>query len=79
MTEGTQSPAELSLAARCLPPGARFVYHSGFITVDAEKSADAAAIRKKAWQLYEGGKVDLVQKRHGPGMYDYVAVIRAKA
>ena len=77
--EHSKSPAELALAVRCLPPGAGFVYHSGFLTIDAEKSAEAAEIRKKAWQQYEDDKVILLQKRHGPSWYDYVAVIRGRA
>ena len=75
----SKSAAELALAVRCLPPGARFVYHSGFLTIDAEKSAEAAAIRKKAWKLYEDGKVILLQKRYGAGWYDYMAEIRGAA
>ena len=77
--EHSKEPAELALAVRCLPPGAEFVYYTGFLTVDAEKSAEAAAIRKKAWQLYEDDAVHLLQKRHGAGVYDCMAVIRRKA
>ena len=70
--------AELALAVRCLPAGARFIYHTGFLAVDAEKSPEAAAIRKAAWKLYEGGRVNLIQKRHSPGVYDYIAIMQGK-
>jgi hypothetical protein len=67
-------------------PNEWFAYHRGWLVCDlnehcrAMPDAQRRAIRrvaKRAWSAAEHGLVHLVQNRHGPGDYSYIA-IRAK-
>jgi len=40
---------------------------------EAEPFAAEGAAAADAWQLYQAGKVTLVQRRHGPMDYSYIA------
>ncbi len=66
-------------------PGDRLVYHQGFLTVDvrdqhlpgsARKELRRLAVRAQ-WAAAQG-LIDLVQIRHGPDQYSYVAVARLR-
>ena len=64
-------------------PGQRLEYHRGLLGCDRMPSAKAlpepdrlslVALAKRALQLAEGGRVLLVQRRHGDGDYSYTAI-----
>lgn len=58
--------------------GERFVYWDGHLTVDRMPGADDWAqcetLARLAWDAYRAGVVTLVQKRTGPGEWQYLAV-----
>lgn len=67
-------------------PGDRHEYHRGDIcralhVADPDVRLSAAQVeisqvRRLAWLMHENGRVHLVQKRHGPFDYSYLAVAR---
>jgi hypothetical protein len=66
-------------------PGARLVYHRGFLVVDTTpevsklpKSAleELRATASAAYRLCELGRIHLVQERLGPDRFAYVAIVR---
>lgn len=74
--------------------GDKFVYHSGFLgkeleetKMDAKRGDERAKsvyhalcrVKGEAMRAYELELVDLVQKRLGKGVFDYIAVRRRKA
>ena len=66
-------------------PGARLVYHDGFLAVDTTSSVstlrkpaleDLRATANAAFRLCELGRIHLVQERLGPDRFAYVAIVR---
>ena len=66
-------------------PGARLVYHRGFLVVDTtpnvsmlgkEPSEGLRATADAAYRLSELGRVHLVQERLGPDRFAYLAIAR---
>jgi hypothetical protein len=62
--------------------GEIFVYHKGFLTVDAENKKlgpeerhELADLQKVSYEAFCAGRVHLTQKKLGPGLYEYRAVI----
>lgn len=67
-------------ALRSIAPGERITYHVGFLANDRKGSVTAGGL---AWELYEEGRVILVQKRalnydaqDHPRVFMYVAIGR---
>lgn len=66
--------------------GERLVYHRGYLPIDRggvlekeKRSAEMQAVdatAEIAWNLWDGGKVHLVQRRRGHLDYEYIAVRR---
>lgn len=65
-----------------LQPGATVVYHRGFLAIDRDPvmspltQSERAIINREARTLHElarANKVALVQRRTGPGRFDYIA------
>lgn len=66
-------------------PGDRLVYHRGYLAIDtgveslfgtpAERQ-ELRRVANRAWQLAQGGAVDLVQRRHSEADYTYIVVAR---
>jgi hypothetical protein len=66
-------------------PGDRIEYHRGFLALDRIKGMSSlndaerrklAAVADQALALADGGKLHLLQERHGNGDYSYWAVAR---
>lgn len=66
-------------------PGARLVYHDGFLAVDMTSNVstlrkphleDLRATASVAFRLCELGRIHLVQERLGPDSFAYVAIVR---
>lgn len=57
-------------------PGDRFHYYKGHLAYDTRGGREAWAIwaANEAWQAYEDLKVHLVQRKLGPGCYQYIAI-----
>jgi hypothetical protein len=69
-------------------PGDRIEYHRGFLALDRIKGMSSlndserrklAAVAGQALALADGGKLHLLQERHGDSDYSYWAVARAPA
>jgi hypothetical protein len=69
-------------------PGQRLVYYRGLLGIDRVKGTSSlkegerrklAAVADHALALAEGGKLHLLQERHGNGDYSYWAVARTPA
>jgi hypothetical protein len=58
-------------------PGDHLAYHKGFLMSDRLGDPALAATADSAWKLYEEDRAILVQRRHGPGDYEYLIVARA--
>lgn len=76
MTTVAMSPAELAAAVRALPPGSVVHYHVGFLLRDRTASPAIKASGAAAMALYAEGKVDLLQRRLEPDLYEYWAIVR---
>jgi hypothetical protein len=70
----------------CAKPGERLQYHRGYLALDRVKGTTSlkeaerrklAALAGQALALADGGKLHLLQERHGDGDYSYWAVARA--
>ncbi|HLI12757.1 MAG TPA: hypothetical protein VKY65_14285 [Alphaproteobacteria bacterium] len=68
-------------------PGERLEYHRGFLALDVTEQGTRLAERdrtelvrvaRRAWWAAELGLVHLVQRRHGPDDYSYLAIARPK-
>ncbi|HXF88168.1 MAG TPA: hypothetical protein VNK48_07445 [Xanthobacteraceae bacterium] len=68
-------------------PGDMLEYHRGFLALDvtehgtrlAERDrTELARVARRAWWAAELGLVHLVQRRHGPDDYGYLAIARPK-
>ena len=68
-------------------PGAALEYHRGFLALDrtrfgrfadAPARAELALVGTRAHDLAERGLVHLVQHRHGPEDYSYIAIARPR-
>lgn len=66
-------------------PGARLVYHKGFLVVDTTQNVSLLgkkaleglrATADAAYRLSELGRVHLVQERLGPDRFSYLAIAR---
>lgn len=58
-------------------PGTKLEYHRGFLAIDREKmTKDQHNLCVDAYIAAERGIVHIVQKRHGPLDYSYIAVRR---
>jgi hypothetical protein len=80
------SAAALSAWVARASPGERLEYHRGLLAIDRIKGTSAlkdaerrklAAVAGQALALADGGKLHLLQERHGDGDYSYWAVARA--
>lgn len=60
-------------------PGDVLAYHRGFLAVDRFFSPDLRSLGNRALQATERGLVHLVQRRHGPEDFAYLAIARPKA
>lgn len=61
--------------------GERLAYHRGNLLIDRRSGAQFLAVEntaQAAWTAMEVGKVHLMQRRIGPGVYVYYATKRAK-
>ena len=65
-------------------PGDRLEYHRGLLAVDRRENLsllgnadrlELCAIADRALALADEGRLLLVQKRHGPGDYSYLAIM----
>lgn len=79
--------AEITLVAwvDVAEPGARLVYHSGFLVVDTTPNVSKLAKPEReslratadaAYGLAELGRIHLVQERLGPDRFAYLAIAR---
>lgn len=50
------------------------VYHHGHIAHDTKKNLDLARVAERAWQGASKGFLQIVQRKIGPGMFDYLAI-----
>ena len=63
-------PGDIILKLESIKPGETVKYHRGS---DLTK---VGIVQMTAWQLYECNRVDLVQKRLGPHLFEYRAIGR---
>jgi hypothetical protein len=64
-----------------LEPGQSFVYHTSGISLARDrgkKRSAAIVLADEAWQAAVRGEVDLVQRRSGNGVVEYIAVKRRR-
>lgn len=57
----------------------QIIYHTGSLLIDREQGENFLKINgvaEAARELYEAGKVYLVQRLVMPGVHDYIAVVR---
>jgi hypothetical protein len=68
-------------------PGDVLEYYRGFLAMDtfshgsplaAGDRAELVRLARRAWHASERGLIHLVQRRHGPDDYSYLAIARAK-
>lgn len=68
-------------------PGNILEYHRGFLALDTilhgmrlpePNRAELNRVARRAWWAAEKGLVHLVQRRHGPDDYSYLAIARPK-
>ena len=68
-------------------PGARLVYHRGFLVVDTTPNVstlgkpaleDLRATANAAYRLSELGRIHLAQERLGPDRFAYLAIVRPR-
>ena len=57
-------------------PGDRVTYHRGFLWIDRSKARAISHVAKEAMDAYLGGKLNLIQCRHGDFDYEYIAIRR---
>lgn len=70
-------------------PGSQFVYHEGYLPRDkvlvigigngatyTTQNSEVTKIARFAMEAQDAGEVELVQKKVGPGEYQYIAVKR---
>lgn len=57
-------------------PGDTYIYHSGHLLVDRSSQIYTCGLARDAMTAYVVGTVLLTQRRHGPGVYDYIATRR---
>lgn len=55
-----------------------FFYHRGYLVVDRERSMELEVVARAAMAAQLRGKVDLVQERLAPFLYNYRALKRRK-
>lgn len=75
MHREAQSPSDQATAGRLweIEPGQTIVYHVGL------GLSSVPASQRAAWELHVLGRVELVQKKLGPGQFQYRAVGRTRA
>lgn len=68
-------------------PGDQLVYHRGFLALDCDPSngrltqrekAELRRVARRAMLAAESGLAHLVQRRHGPGDFSYVLIVRPR-
>jgi hypothetical protein len=68
-------------------PGDVLEYHRGFLALDVMRQgtrlserdrAELTRVGRRAWWAAEQGLVHLVQQRHGPDDYSYLAIARPR-
>ena len=55
--------------------GSTIQYYRGYLYADRQLSETLDLLAKDVYQLYEEGRVTLVQKRHGEYDYSYYAIL----
>lgn len=69
-------------------PGDTIAYHRGFLVLDTSPHSrgmseaerrELALVARRAWWAAERSLIHLVQRRHGPEDFSYLAVARPKA
>ena len=60
-------------------PGDVLAYHRGLLAADRVHSAELGQLANRAFGLAERSLVHLVQRKHGPEDFSYLAVARPKA
>jgi len=60
-------------------PGDMLTYHRGLLAADRVHSSELGHLASRAFSLAETSLVHLVQRRHGPDDFSYLAVARPKA
>lgn len=59
-----------------VPPGERIVYYIGYLMRDRMNDIAALDAQLWAWNLYQKGRVILVQHRLAEEEYEYIAIGR---
>lgn len=72
------TPETLRAWSKRAKPGARATYHRGHLLreVGCSEKAMRDTVEDAARAFYDAGVVDLVQQRHGPNDYQYIAIKR---
>lgn len=76
ITPPTVSPEYLNEWVTRAEPMERLTYHYGLLMADRDfrrpYGREVNLIAMAAWDLYEDGKVKLIQRRSGDGLYHYM-------
>lgn len=57
-------------------PGDAAEYHRGYLARDIAEGPALLRLAEAAYAGWRAGRVHLVQRRHGPGDYSYLAIAR---
>lgn len=60
-------------------PGDMLTYHRGLLAADRVHSSELGHLASRAFRLAETSLIHLVQRRHGPNDFSYLAIARPKA
>jgi hypothetical protein len=69
--------AEFKAHLKTAPCGTWITYHLGHLCRDREKDRDLAVLGDSVFKAYQSKAALLVQRRLGPGRFEYIAVKRS--
>jgi hypothetical protein len=69
--------AEFEAHLKTAPCGAWITYHLGHLWWDRDKDRELAALGDSVFKAYQSKAALLVQRRLGPGRFEYIAVKRS--
>ena len=69
--------AEFEAHLKAAPCGAWITYHLGHLWWERDKDRELAALGDRVFKAYQSKAAVLVQRRLGPGRFEYIAVKRS--
>jgi hypothetical protein len=57
----------------------RIVYFTGTLASKAETNMQLRALRRDVQAAYDNGLIELVQRRNGHGIFEYIAIRKSRA